>query len=432
MERYWKLTVTMLFICFSFALRENLVQAKEVKIGLSDISSILENQNLDLKALQMRIKAAGKNVYKAGSVFLPTVSLGLYYQRNHNNPIAPYADNNGYYLEIEQLIFSSPRLLDIEKAKLARHAMELTYDELFWQLLYRTKLLYLSAQVADAAVRVFSANKRLAQEYLDAIKVRYANGEASEYDLLRAEEELDLLDYEEKKMQVLRDNLISQLKILLGFSDKDVIDFREKVSFKDVHLDINGLRRIAQLYSPRLKKSTNALQIAGLEKQRAKMRFLPEVFLKYKDEADKLVAFSPNRAEYDHYSQIVISVKFPLFEGGRRVADVFKAGEEYRAKELEHSRLELELESELNCAYKEFLAYRSQVQATQLSLKRAQRLYQIMENRYKSGQASQLDVLDSRNTLMRAQMNYLSALKDYYSAIFQIEALVGKEVNYAL
>ena len=258
---------------------------------------------------------------------------------------------------------------------------------------------------------------------------RFSKGQASEYDKLRAEEEVELLSYKLTKATAMLTNLLNNLKVVLGVGKWDTLVISDSLDYVEYDLDLNGLKRLLYSTSPHLREKRLYKELAGMEKKKAAFRFWPKVFLSFRDEADKLMPFAVSRQEYDHYSIFRVNISIPIFEGGRRFADLHKAELEVAAREDEYNEYCKQLESDLVSAYTSYLAYAREVRASKKGLDRAKRLYDIVFNRYKNGLASYIDVLDARAVRFNAEVNYLSALQDYYVAVFRIEKVMGMDIK---
>jgi len=78
-------------------------------------------------------------------------------------------------------------------------------------------------------------------------------------------------------------------------------------------------------------------------------------------------------------------------------------------------------------SYLSFLAAKEAIGAAEKNVGQAGKAFEIIETRYKSGLATNLEVLDTELAYRQAQVNYLSALKNYNTSLAQIYKAVGKE-----
>ena len=57
----------------------------------------------------------------------------------------------------------------------------------------------------------------------------------------------------------------------------------------------------------------------------------------------------------------------------------------------------------------------------------AEKVFEIIETRYRNGLATNLEYMDTQLALMRAKINYLEILKKYYTSRAEIYKAIGKE-----
>ena len=62
-------------------------------------------------------------------------------------------------------------------------------------------------------------------------------------------------------------------------------------------------------------------------------------------------------------------------------------------------------------------------------LQRAKRARELVGIQYEKGAASLLELLDAQRTLIATNVEYLQDLTDYWTAVFQIEQAVGRELH---
>ncbi len=426
----WRSVVFLIFLAF-FVFFWPCISgyARQIRLSFEKIPEVVGEQNLSLSAMRKRLASARTDVYRAGSVFLPSISVGAFYERSHNYPMKSFSDNDGYYIEVSQLLFSAKDFVGYKQAKIAYASKEASYDSLFQELVFRARRLLLNAVVTRKYINAIKVNLALAREYQAVVMERFAKGQASEYDKLRAEEEVQLLSYRLTKATAMLTDLLNNLKVVLGVDKEDTLVISDSLDYVGYNLDLDTLKRLLYTNSPHLRGKRLYKALAGMEKKKAAFSFWPKIFLSFRDEADKLMPFATSRQEYDHYSVFRVNISLPIFEGGRRFADLHKAEVELAAREDEYNEYRRQLESDLVSAYTDCLAYAREVRASKKGLERAKRLYDIVFDRYKSGLASYIDLLDARAVRFNAEVNYLSSLQDYYGALFRIERIIGMDVK---
>ncbi|WP_332066234.1 TolC family outer membrane protein [Bartonella sp. CB189] len=125
-------------------------------------------------------------------------------------------------------------------------------------------------------------------------------------------------------------------------------------------------------------------------------------------------------------NSIGLSVSVPIFEGGRTTAQIRKSKEQFGQARLQldlaYSSVRQALTSawfQLEGARASVVAYRDSVRAAEIALKG-----RIQENRV--GQATTLDVLNSRSQLINAQIALATAERNAVVASYSVQSSIGK------
>ncbi|ENN92484.1 type I secretion outer membrane protein TolC [Bartonella bovis 91-4] len=129
----------------------------------------------------------------------------------------------------------------------------------------------------------------------------------------------------------------------------------------------------------------------------------------------------------DGISQSVgVSLSVPIFEGGRTSAQIRQSKEQFEQARLQLTLAQNDVRQALTAAWFQLegarasvVAYRESVRAAEIALKG-----RIQENRV--GQATTLDVLNSRTQLINAQIALAIAERDVVIASYSVQSSIGK------
>ena len=124
-----------------------------------------------------------------------------------------------------------------------------------------------------------------------------------------------------------------------------------------------------------------------------------------------------------------ISLGFPIFQGGKRKANI-------QAAELQLKRNELDLESfrnSINSGYTQAMAiYKSNLQnylALKENISLAKEVYDIIQLQYRSGIKTYLEVITSETDLRNAEINYYTAMYQLLASKIDVQKSLG-QLNY--
>ncbi|MEO6721920.1 MAG: TolC family protein, partial [Ferruginibacter sp.] len=123
-----------------------------------------------------------------------------------------------------------------------------------------------------------------------------------------------------------------------------------------------------------------------------------------------------------------LNVSFPIFQGGKRKANI-------RAAELELVRNDLDiisLQNSINADYSQAIAmYKSNLQ-NYLALKEnvalAKEVYDVIQLQYRSGIKTYLEVITSETDLRTSEINYYTALYQLLTSKIDVQRTLGQIV----
>ncbi|MBL8219014.1 MAG: TolC family protein, partial [Bryobacterales bacterium] len=125
-----------------------------------------------------------------------------------------------------------------------------------------------------------------------------------------------------------------------------------------------------------------------------------------------------------------ISVRIPVFDGGRRKARRAESGSQLRVEQIRTRDLRQQLELELRLAFDSLRSAEAQVQTAGEGLELAQKELEQAERRYKAGVANSLEITDAQTRLTRARENRVNALFAHNVARLDLGTALGAVERY--
>lgn len=124
-----------------------------------------------------------------------------------------------------------------------------------------------------------------------------------------------------------------------------------------------------------------------------------------------------------------ITLGFPIFQGGKRKANIDAA-----SWELERTKLDLlSLKNSVNAAYSQAMAtYKStytNYQALKENLELAREVYDVIQLQYRNGIKTYLEVINAETDLRTATINYYTALYNVLASKVDVQKELG-QINY--
>ena len=249
--------------------------------------------------------------------------------------------------------------------------------------------------------------------HAEMARTRFQNGVATEVDALRSEVALANIAPE----VVRADNAIRQARAQLNFYLVRPLDFPTRISngFQEQpwdQWDLEALAQQALRSRPELLRLRVAERSAEAQLQLAKAESRMSADL---SSAYGIVARFPKNLLNERYARWSVGVNFtlPVFDGFRRSGLVTQATANQRATRLEREKVEQQVRLGLQQALDEIKAANETVTAAQATISQAEKVLAMMQNNYKYGAATTLDIVDAQTALSEARTNLLSGMHAY-------------------
>lgn len=401
------------------------------KITLTEKDAVrigLEN-NWDILIKDKKIKEAEALLEKSYSKVFPQLSTFFYFTNYNDHPFISYQDNRGYGFEAKQVIFDLSYFYNIKSAYSYLDMSKAQREEEKNYIISQIKKAFLHSILAKESLNTTKESLELARKYYETVTARYRTGESSDYDVLRAEVEVKNLEYKFLKAQAFWEVSLNYLKILLGIPSNVELVLVGELEHSDFDCNVEELLSIARNNRPLIRSLIFNEDYLKDSVNEIKGEFLPNFTVTFQDNFNQKETFSSSRSKYDDYWTLTARLNFPIFEGGLRLAKIKEKEAQLGEVELLKEKLIAQTEVDIRDSVLNIESAKRQIEATQKNVENAQKMYDIVYKRYLRGELSYLDILDSRNVLLNSKLNYLQALFDYNSYIFELDYLTGKNLD---
>jgi len=220
------------------------------------------------------------------------------------------------------------------------------------------------------------------------------------------------------------------LKYLMGYPDKASLNIvydslqMEKEALVDTLQDVNYTNRIEY------KQLETQQSLLEANVKYAKWSFLPSLtasgaynFNYQNNEFTKLYNTNyPN-------SFGLLTLGFPIFQGGRRKAEIQEAQWQSRRNKLEITNLRNSINSEYANALASYKSNWANYTALKENLDLAREVYDVIQLQYRSGIKTYLEVINSETDLRTAQINYYNSLYNLLASKIDLQRALG-QINY--
>ena len=279
---------------------------------------------------------------------------------------------------------------------------------------------------AERDKELVAATQAQRKLHADMARTRFKNGVATEVDVLRSE-----VAVANGAPELVRaDNAIRQARALLNYYMVRPIDFptRTSAEFPEKPWEessVDALFQEAARGRPELHRLRIAEQSAAAQFQLAKAedRMRLDATAGY-----GIVSRLPKNLIDPLYRRWSIGVSFtlPVFDGFKRNGLMEQAAANQKATHLERERVEQQVRLGLQQGGDDLKAARETITAARTNIEQAEKVLTMMQDNYRFGAATTLDIVDAQTAVTVARTNLLSGQHDYSIARANLLWTLGK------
>ena len=402
----------------------------------------VKQHNKDLKLAVKDKEIASLQQKEARSAALPSAGFETGYTRNLSDYYmyfdksaimpgttglikAPIKRDNEFSstVALRQTLYSSVIGSAIQASrqysKLADYACEATEQgvlssakKLFYQYLFLEKVLSVTE----------SAEVNALENYTN-MKLKYDNGQVSEFDLLQAETRwrsaIPEIQKAERNMKLAK-NL---LKNLAGFDIDEEIAFEgsldnmpvmpEKISIEKVFDERPDFQ--ALIWEKELRKTN-----LDVTKGAYKPKITGTMAYAYSSQSNKFRLNEENKLWF-----VGVNLSIPLYTGGYLKTQVQKAQVDLNKTDLIMEKTRESISTDIVNVYLRLQEAVQRIDSADATRKTAEKAFRIAETTTRDGLTTQLQLKDTRFGFDQATINYYAAVYDYLASYFDWELAVG-------
>lgn len=398
------------------------------------IEYALEN-NPEIVQSTLDFKTSQAKVDEARSVFYPNISASGYYAYlsdvavfELDSMLIPMGqhENYNYQISLQQILFTWGKIYnayriaglgkDVAQLNIIRKKQEIrnSVTDAFYGLLVLKEMVTLSHESLLQLER-----------HTNTVEKRYKAGLVPQFDLLRAQ--VQVANLKPQLIEAENGLKLTQegFKMLLGLPLQQEFKLTGELQMVDEEFDIDDLITTALENRIELKNLNKLTDIAKYSKAIARRANLPTLVAGATYVRTKPFGFGGN----DWGTNITFNVgfEFPIFTGFKNLAQYKQATLQLTGARLAFENLEKGITFEVKQAFYNFQAAKQSIAAALENVAQAEKTYEIINTRYRSGLATNLEFMDVQLAAMQARTNYLSALKRYYTSRAEIQKAIGKE-----
>lgn len=413
--------LTILFLIL-FAPRlwaeEMITLSLDEAIGLA----LRDNRNILLK--QEDLKNAKEKVKEAQASLLPSL-----------NATSSWTDTVGYYsknstsvsnqITLKQYLYRSGKTTNtINQNKYKEDVSQAILDKTILEMVLAVKEAFYVLLITKEYNRLNENILKNTIQHLEFIQSRYKNGQASESEVLKIKDSKAGVEYAMNESTNQIETAKVMLKNLLYLDTKANIETEGELTYEPIGVAFDEVYLEALKVRPELRQyeAQEKADKLGVEITKADNR--PSIYASWDYYSRSSAATSTSKGWQDNQA-IGVTLTWPVFDGFATKAKIEQALTVLRETKLLKEKTITDITAELKSAYLATENAISKLKATGQEITLYEDSLKVIEDKYKSGIASSLELEDARLGLEVAQFNQKNAVYDYLSAKARLDKAMG-------
>lgn len=426
--RYLLVVLLLPFLSPGPAFSQVLTLEEAIRVGLE--------KNPGIRRAEEDINVAKSQLLQARSVLMPKIEAkATYLPSQFEKTIVPeqfepllgntkYDPTYEYMLELDitQPLFTGGKIWQANQqaslnVSVSREKLRQTQNELILSITQAFDGVILAREY----IQVVQEAINLTEENLQVIRARYRNGETLEFEVLRAEVELLNLKPQLIEAKNKLELANSGLKFLLGMDPNEKIEVSGNLTLSEFNPNLNNCLQTALEKRPEVAQLNYQRKIIQHLVRSTQAGYSPDLaaVFQYTPQSNSIT----KNWKQGYMGLLVLSV--PIFNGFSTHGKIQEAKGLLTSVSIGLNQLQDGIRLEVEQAYLNLNQSREIVEASQETVKKAERSVEIAKAQYAVGYITSLDMMGARLALTQARTNYLKSLYDFIIAKAQLEKAMG-------
>ena len=382
-------------------------------LSLKNLLSKVQERNPEILAAKEKWQASVNRSAKVS--VLPDPQFGLMWQQIPSGTFS-FGDAMPMYSFSQVIPF--PGKLGTE-GRMAKSMAEMDRSGLeakIREITARTKIIYYDLFYIYRAIQINRENKKLLQRFADITEIKYSVGKSTQYDVLRARVERDILENDLITLEQEKESVEAKLNALLNRPIDSPLGIPEEWKLDSFNLEYGDLEKIALENRPELKEASFAVERSKYNLSLADKQYLPDFMLTYK-----------NRLGMGWDAEVMLSFPLWFWKQSSGVKEAFS----------EKLRADASYQAMTNTVL-------SQVKNTLVKVQSGKRLVNLFKNSilpqttqtleaaiiaYQNDKIDFLTLINTQKMLQDVKLKYWKAIVVYSQSLAELEQVLGVELG---
>jgi outer membrane protein TolC len=410
-------------------------------LSLSEAVDIAVSQNKSLINAKNEVKIAEEHVVQARSKLFPKIDLS-YTSVKLNE--APYMElpasfgggemptglekSQSTKLSLVQPIYAGGKIVNgMDMADVSLSIAREKYNKLKADVVFDVKKIFLTILLAKKEVAIAEEGIKIANEHLQVAKNKYDAGAVTNFDMLKAESQIEILKPQLISSKSKLDTALLQLNKCLELPIANKTEVTGELTFNEYNEKIEEAiqRAFAQNYD--LKIIQLQLHLAETALKNSFSGYLPNVSLL--GNKSHFNEYSPNAEHNERWKDnwsIVGVASLNLFDGLDRESKVAESRSMIEQLQRVESQIKDDIELQVRQSFMRLQETVALKESAMINLDLAERSLKMANDQYRAGQLTSLDVLNTQLVVNQAKTSLANTYFNHEMIIATIQKMTGK------
>jgi len=326
-------------------------------------------------------------------------------------------------IALQQTLFSPNVGSAIRAAKQYQKLTDFVYDASLQAITNGAKKIFYQCILLEKVFEVSVASKDNARENYETMKLRFDNGQISEFQLLQAEVRWKNAIPAASRARRNLELALNNLKNWAGYLPEEKIKLSGsfEIPAMPVEAELESILHKRPDFNAQLWEN----RLLNTNLRAKKSSFLPTltgtIAHAYSAQSDAFKLEQDNGLTFAG-----LNLSIPIYLGGYRFAQIKRARVEVQKSEIKIKQIKENIYNEIANNLLRLKEARQSINSAESILKVARKAFKIAENTARSGLTTQLELKDARIGFDQAQLNFYAASYDYLAAYFDYEKTTGR------
>ena len=416
----------------------------ELNLSLKEAQEYALQHNRMVISSKLDVEASKQSLWEAISAGLPQISgnagltdnvkLGVvlipdFFSGHPENKIALTMGskyNTSFSLQATMPLFNAPYYIGVETVKLAKMMAETNVKNTELDTREAVASAYYLILISEESPKILDGNLNNLRETLKSTKAMYSAGMAESTDVDQMVSNVTMVQNSRSSLERTVELNYNLLRFQLGVTANTKITLTETLDALTQNINIEALLLDEFNYNNNLtyKLIEGQEQISALNLKSQKALVLPVLAGVYStSRTGQGEKFST--IEWFNSSLVGLQLSVPILGSGMRYAKIRKA-----QINLENARTTKEMVTDQLLLQEKQLRYNLvnanlQYKSQKENIDVAKRVYASMENKFRQGVASSLDLTQANSLYLQAENNYVSALMNLLQTKLALDKLLN-------